>query len=100
MLMATGSSLTDSCLSHRNNIAQKCRIAPTDEIRALCREVQDRYSSYVNSLCHKEILAGNFTASIAGVGEYLDFAKSVEKVHSFFNWRSDFASSILPEFLH
>jgi len=48
----------------------------------------------------KEVLAGNLSSSVAAVGAYLDFAKEIEKEYTFFNWRSDFASSSLPEFLH
>jgi len=90
----------DAFLSHRNNILQKKRIAPTAELQIICTEIDRRYNLYLTSIRDGEVLAGNLAPSVEAVGTYLDFAKAVEKEYPFFNWRSDYASSILPEYLY
>lgn len=87
-------------LSHLNNIVQKSRTAPDEVIKNLCKEIETRYNLYVSKISEAEVLQGNLSACVLAVGEYLDYAKEIEAKHSFFNWRSDFASSILPEFLY
>lgn len=90
----------DAFLSHRNNILQKKRIAPDEIRRNICTEIEDRYNTYLTSIQDSDVLAGKLALSVEAVGAYLDFAKTVEKQNSFFNWRSDYASSILPEYLY
>lgn len=87
-------------LSHYNNIQQKMRIADTKDLKQVCVEVIGRYESYTQEIDHFAMDSGDFTKSISALNNYLDFAKEIEKTHKFFNWRSDFAGSIIPEFLY
>ena len=98
--MASIFAVEEAFLSHRNNIVQKTRIAPNGELQGVCSEIERRYNLYLSSIQDSDVLAGHLAPSIEAVGTYLDFAKAVEKEHSFFNWRSDYASSILPEYLY
>lgn len=90
----------DGLLSHRNNLLQKCRLTQNVDHLALCREIDRRYNEYLAALLPERIASGDLGAAVAAVGSYLDFAKEVESQYSRFNWRSDFASSILPEFIY
>lgn len=90
----------DEFLSHRNNILQKIRSAPNEELKGICSEVEVLYEVYLKSIKDEDVLAGNLAPSVEAVGVYLDYAKTIEKQFSFFNWRSDFASSILPEYIY
>jgi len=93
-------SPSDAFLSHKNNIIQKFRTVETENLRIVCNEIEARYYTYLQAIQEVDILSGNLAPSVAALGEYLDFAKLIEKQHSFFNWRSDFASSIIPEFIY
>lgn len=90
----------DALLSHNNNLAQKRRLTDEADHQALCDDIENRYKVYISRLSDNDIAAGNLDPAVAAVGEYLDYAKEVEKEYSRFNWRSDFAGSILPEFIY
>lgn len=87
-------------LGHGNNIAQKLRSAPDDRLRKLCEDVQDRYDAWVSNIFLNEVCSGDFESSVAALNEYVEYTKAIEKAERFFNWRSDFASSVIPEYLY
>ena len=87
-------------LSHGSNIAQKVKICTSSKLRAICQEVQEKYRRFVEGIVLEEILEGNFENSIGTLNEYVDFVKEVEKSDKFFNWRSDFAGSAIPEYIY
>ena len=87
-------------LCHGNNLAQKTRVAPDDRIRTLCAEIQRQHDKWVASLSLDETLKGDFDASVKALNEYVDYAKEIEKREKYFNWRSDFAGSVIPEYLY
>ena len=88
------------CLPHGSNIAQKERIAPNSELRNICADVKKHYDAWVAGLDLPGILHGNFTDSVSALNKYVEFTKLVEKADTFFNWRSDFAASVIPEYLY
>jgi len=90
----------DGLLSHRNNLLQKSRLSDDAKHQALCQEIGSRYDEYVAALRAESVAAGNLVDAVNAVGGYLDFVKDVEKANLRFNWRSDFAASILPEFIY
>lgn len=85
--------------SHLNNITQKERIASDGNVD-VCREIRRKYESYIGRIDLNDTLTGDFVSSVNALNEYLDYAKTVEAQNRFFNWRSDFASSIVPEYLY
>lgn len=90
----------EALLSHKNNLNQKRRLTDDKDHQALCDNIEERYQAYVSCLLDKDIAAGNLAPAVAAVGEYLNYAKWVEKEYSRFNWRSDYAGSVLPEFIY
>lgn len=86
-------------LNHKTNIDQKCRIAEDSNV-ALSRKVKSRYQKFVRELEFPDDPDDPPTAAVSALNSYLDFAKEIEKRHSFFNWRSNFAGSIIPEFYY
>lgn len=90
----------DVLLSHKNNLLQKWRLSRDAEHLALCQQIETRYGEYLSLLSPPAIAAGDLEVAVNAVGTYLDFAKVVERENSRFNWRSDFAGSILPEFIY
>lgn len=89
-----------SLLSHHNNLLQKFRLTDDDQHQALCSEILGRYRSYLRALDFKKISNGDLEHAVIAVEDYLNFAKEIERKHRRFNWRSDYAGSILPEFLY
>jgi hypothetical protein len=87
-------------LSHTNNIAQKCRIAKTPELKALCSQVSDAWAGFLKALAASHIESGDMGPATEALNTYIEFAKAIEKASTFFNWRSDFAASIIPEFVY
>jgi hypothetical protein len=50
---------------------------------------------------YEAVKKGNFSSSVAALDAYVNVAKKIEKIDStFFSWRSDFAGSIIPEFVY
>ncbi len=87
-------------LSHENNIAQKQRTADRPERVKSIAEVRERYDAFRAALDFSPTLGGDFTGIIDELNSYVDFTKTMEKSDSFYNWRSDFAGSVIPEFLY
>ncbi len=92
--------MDDKLLSHYNNITQKERIADTQSRIERVREVREQYALLDSALSFGEVQSGWLDAPVDALNQYLDFVKLVEKADSFFNWRSDFAGSVIPEFLY
>jgi len=91
--------IEDQFLSHKNNILQKVRVADTENL-ALAKKVQARYEQFVASLIFPKDVAEEPIELTNVLNEYIDFIKEVEAGSSFFNWRSNFAASALPEFFY
>lgn len=89
-----------SLLCHANNLTQKDRTANTDARRALLAKVEAAYKSLLQKLDYESIAKGDFENGIRALDDYVRVVKDVEQADSFFNWRSDFASSVIPEFIY
>ena len=99
-MMADSRVLDERFLSHGNNIRQKERIATKPADLELCREVRRAYDRWAHVTESALEAPPDWAAAVAALNEYVDFAKIVEKRSRMFNWRSDFAGSIIPEFLY
>lgn len=86
-------------LCHANNLTHKRRIASGSVITAHLDRVEAAYRDLIAALAWTEPAAGWLTAPVEALNSYTEIVKDVEKADRFFNWRSDFASSLLPEFL-
>jgi len=91
--------LVNGFLNHKMNIEQKCRVASGANIQ-LSSEVKKRYNQFVDGLEFPHDGTGTAGTSVDLLNQYLDYAKEIEKSHTFFNWRSNFAGSIVPEFYY
>lgn len=87
-------------LAHMNNLGQKEKIADTQEQKRLVSQILSAYKVYLSRIDYTALAAGNAKTSVDALNEYLIQAKALEKHHKMFNWRSDFAGSIIPEFLY
>jgi hypothetical protein len=91
-------------LSHRNNLLQKQKIAQDAGIaeeKELVASALKLYDNYITKVDYAAMIRGDFTSSIAALNDYVDAAKKIEKANSkFFSWRSNFAGSIIPEFMY
>lgn len=88
-------------LAHRNNLLQKQKRVKGKEssLLKLVESANTAYNKYISKLDFDEIQKGNLKNAVAALEEYLNFAKQLESENALFNWRSDYASSIIPEFL-
>jgi hypothetical protein len=86
-------------LAHANNLAQKAIRASTDQQQAYVQRIQSEYAALVQQLEWSDIQAGWLNASVAALNAYTESLKELERADALFNWRGDFASSLLPEFL-
>jgi hypothetical protein len=87
-------------LSHRSNLQQKqIRVTDTDESR-LVGEALTAYESYLKAVDWNAVALGDCEVAVGALGEYLRIAKDLEHADRLFNWRSDYAGSIVPEFLY
>lgn len=88
-------------LSHRSNIIHKRNVADKKSSTGhILDMVVDRYIKLLRLTPWKEVSFGRLENAIRLLNEYIDFSKNIENKDSFFNWRSDFAGSILPEFIY
>ena len=94
--------LNSELLAHKNNLEQKRRRAEalSLEERGLVSMAVAAYEGYIRKIHAGEIAQCSLTNAVAALNEYLDVAKTLEAEHGLFNWRSDFASSVIPEFLY
>lgn len=91
--------LEDKFLNHKSNIQQKVRVATGDNI-AIAGAVQERYNQFIASLVFPANQDEIPKEAVLRLNEYVDFVKLIESRHSFFNWRSNFAGSVIPEFFY
>jgi hypothetical protein len=91
--------LDSKFLGHASNLAHKRRIAETPSVLKLLAEVEKEYAIFVAALKWSSCKPGWLASPVSALNSYTDIIKDIEKADSFFNWRSDFASSLLPEFL-
>lgn len=87
-------------LAHKNNLAQKETVADTPERKRLVAVILAAYNRYVASIDYASLARGSAESSVSALNDYLVQAKALEKVDKMFNWRSDFAGSVIPEFLY
>lgn len=91
--------LEEQFLNHKSNIQQKVRVATGANV-AVAAAVQARYNEYAANL----VFPANQTAipveAVRRLNDYVDYVKIVEGENSFFNWRSNFAGSVIPEFFY
>lgn len=94
--------MANSNLSHKNNLVQKSkRLADLNEKRsALLEEAKKRYVAYLKKADWSAVREGDVSSAVSALEEYVNFTKDIEAQDSFFNWRSDFAGSVIPEFLY
>jgi hypothetical protein len=98
-LASTGGVLDGRFLAHRNNLTQKGKIADSPTRKKLVTDILASYNHYLSKIDYEALAAGSAESSVAALNEYLDKVKALEKVDKIFNWRSDFAGSVIPEFL-
>lgn len=92
-------SLDPKLFGHANNIAHKRKTASTAAQKEVVEHVAAQYEILLKALEWSEPKPGWLTSPVAALNSYTDTVKAVEKADKFFNWRGDFASSLLPEFL-
>jgi hypothetical protein len=85
-------------LFHSRNLEQKKKRVIKGGPKELVDKACQAYASYVSKLDKTNIEDLNFDAAVESLNLYVDEAKVLESSHSLFNWRSDYASSIIPEF--
>jgi len=92
--------LDESLLVHKSNLRQKQVRAGRPREKELVEIALIDYEKYITGLNQTEIAAGKFASAVASLESYIQAAKRLEKAHKLFNWRSDYAGSIIPEFLY
>jgi hypothetical protein len=94
--------MKNSSLSHKNNLISKSkRFADlTPARKKVLDEVKGRYVAYLKAADWKSVRKGNIDSAVAALEMYVNFTKEVERADNFFNWRSDFAGSVIPEFIY
>ena len=92
-----------SLLSHWNNICQKQKVVKngSPHQKELVDRIANVYIDYLKKINYNDILKGDFGSSVEALNNYIEMAKQIEKEDSkLFSWRSNFAGSIIPEFLY
>ena len=92
--------LLRNCTPHLGNLQQKLsRVEVGTAQHGWLLDVFRRYAELVDRI--RQTHPGEPLADlVAFLDEYLGFCKSLEKKDRLFNWRSDFAGSVIPEVLH
>ncbi len=90
-----------ACLAHNDNLVQKAARAKNGKQVALVKQGRDAYEEYLRvAYSALEHDPENWIApAVAALSSYLEVAKCLEKEDPLFNWRSDYAGSVIPEFL-
>ena len=86
-------------LAHQANLEQKKRLAKGDQVK-LVASAEAAYVTYVSHLDPAKIAARDFDAAVGALDTYINVAKDLEKKDKLFNWRSNFAGSVIPEFMY
>ncbi len=94
--------MTNSNLSHKNNLVQKSKRTKqlTPERIQVLNNVKKNYIYYLKNADWEQVKNGNISTAVSALETYVNYTKEVEKEDPFFNWRSDFAGSVIPEFLY
>nr|AAX14652.1 BbvCI endonuclease subunit 1 [Brevibacillus brevis]AAY87146.1 BbvCI restriction endonuclease subunit 1 [synthetic construct]6MAF_A Chain A, BbvCI endonuclease subunit 1 [Brevibacillus brevis]6MAF_B Chain B, BbvCI endonuclease subunit 1 [Brevibacillus brevis] len=87
-------------LSHKKNLEQKGKNAFDEETEELVRQAKSGYHAFIEGINYDEVTKLDLNSSVAALEDYISIAKEIEKKHKMFNWRSDYAGSIIPEFLY
>jgi hypothetical protein len=89
-------------LGHRSNLEHKLRISESanETERTAIRDVWQAYEAYLADIDWEAITRFDLGNSVEALSRYLEKAKELERSGKFFNWRTDFAASIIPEFLY
>src|SRR5436309_293735 len=87
-------------LCHFNNLQQKRKTADNNDRIEMVQRAVSSYADYCKGIDYAAIVRGDAKASVQKLEDYLTFAKSLERADSLFNWRSNFAGSIIPEFIY
>lgn len=85
----------DNLLSHRNNILNKFKISDDIDHQNLCGEILIKYNNFI-----KIFERNNLDELIHEANLYLSYIKDIESKYRKFNWRSNFASSFIPELIY
>ncbi|WP_371373641.1 Bpu10I family restriction endonuclease [Thalassotalea aquiviva] len=93
--------MASSSLSHKNNLIQKSKRIKqlTPKRLQILDNVKKNYVQYLKEANWSEVKKGNVVPAVKALDNYVNYTKEIEKQDSFFNWRSDFAGSVIPEFL-
>jgi len=84
-------------LGHFSNIKKKIKtFSRQNKIPA--QNAMKRYQEY-HEIVENALRNGDYASAVEILNNYVDYAKDLEKNNSKFNWRSDYAGSIIPEFL-
>ena len=89
----------DTLLAHLSNIQHKQKIASGPDQRNLVDETLARHSELVAQCSWDGQDADWLTKAVEALELYTSFTKDLERRHSFFGHRGNFAGSVLPEFL-
>lgn len=93
--------LDESFLAHKHNLAQKERRVESDvKLKPIVTAARKAYLNYLSKVDWERVAQNDLADAVGAVGKYVDYAKGIEKRHALFNWRSDYAASIIPEFLY
>ena len=84
-------------LGHRSNLITKVQSFTGDD-KETAQRALSRYELYHEAV-EGSLKANDMSAAVEHLNEYIDYAKSLEASNAKFNWRSDYAGSIFPEFL-
>lgn len=89
-------------LGHTNNLQQKVRRCESEN-KSLVPMVNSLIAQF-QAVCELARIAhigtAQMCAAITDLNTYVDRAKILEKENKIFNWRSNFAGGIIPEFLY
>jgi len=85
-------------LFHFRNLERKIERVKTSGPKDLVKQAYNAYMGYVTELDRASIENMDFEGAVESLNSYVDEAKALESAHPLFNWRSDYASSIIPEF--
>lgn len=85
----------ENLLSHRNNILNKFKISDDIDHQNLCGEILIKYNDFI-----KIFERNNLDELIHEANLYLNYIKDIESKYRKFNWRSNFASSFIPELIY
>lgn len=90
-------------MAHGNNLVQKAKVAADSKDKSQISEVEklaEKYNAYLSALDFSLIESGDLGDAVGQLEEYLSHAKGIERESKLYNWRSNFAGSVIPEFIY